>query len=144
MLLSAARALPILLGCLVLVSLAAAGKVRGKFELIKGIGEVQHYVSPPLDANSPSLVFIHTTGHTSEIWKNACTDKKGVHVHRRKTKYCNVLEQVALAGYGVYAMDLPGHGKSAKTCVRRPRRVCTHPLSDLEPRWPGRWCAARG
>ena len=100
-----------------LEGLAASGKVRGKFELIKGVGEVQHYVSPPPVANTPSLVFIHTTGHDSEIWKNACADNKGVHAHRRKSKYCNILEQVALAGFGVYAMDLPGHGKSAKTCV---------------------------
>ena len=89
-------------------------KVRQRTQLIKGVGDINHYVyqSPFVDA--PNLVFIHTAGHDVQIWRDACTDRRHLPTRRKKTKYCNILEQFALSGYGVYAMDLPGHGKSDK------------------------------
>lgn len=92
-----------------LVSCAA---VRSKLDLVKGVGPVYSHVYKVDDHDAPSLVFIHSNGHDSQIWKNACSSRKDVETRRPKSKYCNILEQMALAGFSVYAMDLPGHGRS--------------------------------
>ena len=98
---------------LVQVQFVSCAAVRSSLELVKGVGPVySHVYKVPGDHDAPSLVFIHTNGHDSQIWKNACSSRKDVETRRPKTKYCNILEQMALAGFSVYAMDLPGHGRS--------------------------------